>query len=70
MRRFLARDGSEWEAAVGRESWGTFVLLFTGPTGPRKSLLASETQLEAQRELEEYSEDTLRERLARSEPWG
>jgi len=70
MRRFRTTDGSEWEAAIGRESWGTFVLLFTGRDGPRTSVLASETQLDAQREVEEMSEETLRERLARSEPWG
>jgi hypothetical protein len=69
MRRFPDRAGRTWEAAIGRESWGTFVLLFTGEDGPRKAVLGAETQLDAQRELDALSDGQLRERLEGSQPW-
>jgi hypothetical protein len=71
MRRFSDTDGQPWEAAVGRESWGTFVILFSAVAGgpPRKTMLGAESMLEAQQELDALSEADLQARLASSEPW-
>jgi hypothetical protein len=71
MRRFPDPDGQLWEATVGRESWGTFVILFTGPAdaGVRKAILGAESMLHAQQELDSLTEQELRERLAASQPW-
>lgn len=71
MRSF--RDESErlWDVAVGRESWGTFVLIFSERDGTevRKAPLGSETALDAQAELDALAEPELRARLATSQPW-
>ena len=70
MRRFTAADGP-YDVVIGHESWGTFVLLFTPPHGgdTRKSVLAAETALAAETELDAMSDDELRARLAESSPW-
>lgn len=72
MRSFEDADGNIWDVSLGRESWGTLVLIFAQRHGDevRKTMLASETALEAQAELETLAEEELRERLARSQPWG
>jgi hypothetical protein len=72
MRRFVDEKGTAWDAAIGRESWGTFVILFTPADGdpPRTAPLGSENMLEAQRELDGLSETELCARLATSQPWG
>ena len=71
MRRFSAKDGALWDAVIGHESWGTFVVLFTpvadGDT--RKITLSEETALAAETELGAKSEDELRLLLAESSPW-
>jgi hypothetical protein len=56
---------------VGRESWGTLVLLFTPLAGGdvRKSVLAAETPLAAETELGAMTDDQLRVRLDSSSPW-
>lgn len=71
MRRFQAADGALWDALVGHESWGTFVVLFTPVAGgpARKSVLAQESAIEAETELGEKSDDDLRTMLADSSPW-
>ena len=71
MRRFLADDGALWDAVIGHESWGTFVVLFTPVAGgdTRKITLAEETALAAETELGAKSEDELRLLLAESSPW-
>ena len=71
MRRFQANDGALWDAVVGHESWGTFVVLFSPVAGgaARKSILAQESALDAETELGEKSEDDLRVLLADSSPW-
>ncbi len=72
MRSFEDAEGNIWDASLGRESWGTLVLLFARRQGDevRKTILVSETALEAQAELDNLTEVELRERLARSQPWG
>ncbi len=71
MRRFPARDGRLWDAIVGHESWGTFVVLFSPVAGgaPRKTILAGETSLAAETELDAKTDDDLRALPAESGPW-
>lgn len=71
MRRFAAKNGALWDAVVGHESWGTFVVLFTPVTGgdARKIVLAEESALAAETELGEKSDEDLRALLERSNPW-
>ena len=75
MRRFTAggRPSEErlWEVVIGRESWGTLVLLFSPVSGGhvRKSVLVAETMLDAEAELGAMTDSELRERLASSSPW-
>lgn len=71
MRRFPAGDGALWDATVGHESWGTFVVLFSPVAGgpPRKRVLAGETALAAETELDAKTDEDLRILLAESSPW-
>lgn len=71
MRRFIANDGAFWDAVIGHESWGTFVVLFTPVAGgdARKVVLAEESALAAENELGEKTEDDLRIMLEHSSPW-
>ena len=71
MRRFVTKDGALWDAVVGRESWGIFVVLFTPVAGgdARKVVLAEETALAAETELGEKTDDDLRALLDQSNPW-
>jgi hypothetical protein len=71
MRRFTANDGAVWDAIVGHESWGTFVVLFTPVAGGavRKSVLAEETAIAAETELDAKSDENLRVLLDESSPW-
>jgi hypothetical protein len=72
MRRFVDPAGEAWDAAIGRESWGTFVILFSRGSGGevRTVTLGAETMLDAQQELDSLDEEQLRERLAAAQPWG
>lgn len=71
MRSFSDEAGRDWDAAVGRESWGSVVLLLAprAEGGVRVAPLASETVRDAERELAAMSEQMLREQLAASRPW-
>ena len=71
MRRFSTNDGALWDAAIGHESWGTFVVLFTPVSGggARKFTLSEETALAAETELGARSDAELRDLLADSSPW-
>jgi hypothetical protein len=71
MRRFHADNGALWDAVIGHESWGTFVVLFTPVAGgaARKTVLAQESAMDAETELGEKSDDDLRTMLADSSPW-
>ena len=72
MRSFDDRDGKVWEVSIGRESWGTIVLLFIprGKGEVRKHMLAVESVLEGEQQLDAASDAELREHLAASQPWG
>jgi hypothetical protein len=71
MRRFTSPDGASWDAVIGHESWGTFVVLFTPVEGGsvRKAVLSSETAMGAEVELDALGDDKLRELLVNSNPW-
>jgi hypothetical protein len=71
MRRFTANNGALWDAVIGHESWGTFVVLFTpvGGGDVRKTTLAEETALAAETELGTKSDADLRALLEDSSPW-
>ena len=71
MRRFSASDGALWDAVIGHESWGTFVMLFTPVAGgdARKVTMLEETALSAETELDAKSDDELRALLSESGPW-
>jgi len=72
MRRLTDASGTEWDVTIGRESWGTLVLLFVPRVGggPRQSVMAAETQLAAEQRLQEMSETELESRLEDAKPWG
>jgi hypothetical protein len=72
MRDFLDALGSRWDVTVGRESYGTFVLLFARRDAPevRRLVLAPETVADAERELEALTDEEMQARLAQAEPWG
>lgn len=71
MRSFTDVGGARWQVVLGKESWGTLVLLFSPLAGgdTRTSILAAETSFEANAELDALSDDDLRDRLRTSRPW-
>jgi hypothetical protein len=71
MRRFTAIDGAVWDAVLGHESWGTFVVLFTPVKGGsvRKAVLSAETAIAAEVELDGFADEELREMLVHASPW-
>jgi hypothetical protein len=73
MRRFVDHHGKEWDAVVGRGSWGVYVLLFvpTGAAGSvREAALLASSFDEAMLELDGLDDGALVELLARSTPKG
>ena len=66
MREIIDAAGGRWDVAVGRASWGTQVLLFASRHGgeTRSLVLAAETPMAAERELDALTDAELRERLA------
>lgn len=71
MRSFVDARGVRWQVTVGKESWGTLVLVFSpdGPGDARTSILHAETTYDANVELDALTDDDLRARLAESRPW-
>ena len=71
MRRFTDEQGREWDATVGRESYGMQVFLFIPQdgSGVRKALMTSDTWLEGERELDTMDQAALQERLGVSVAW-
>ena len=72
MRTFRDARGAEWQVTIGKESWGTLVLLFSpaGAGDARTSILHAETMFDANIELDALTDDDLRARLTDSRPWG
>lgn len=71
MRGFSDASGQRWQVTLGKESWGTLVLLFAPDAGgdTRTSILHAETMFAANAELDALTDDELRERLRDSRPW-
>jgi hypothetical protein len=71
MRAFVDGQGQRWQVVLGKESWGTLVLLFSPDAGgeSRTSVLSSETMRAASTELDAMTDDELRARLLDSRPW-
>jgi hypothetical protein len=71
VRTFADDAGSDWQVTLGKESWGTLVLLFTPVAGgdARTSVLTAETMFDASVEFDALSDDALRARLRESRPW-
>ena len=71
MRVFTDDDGRRWQVMIGKESWGTLVLLFSPADGgeARTSILSAETQLTANAELDAMTDGGLRDRLRGSRSW-
>jgi hypothetical protein len=71
MRAFIDERGQRWQVVLGKESWGTMVLLFSPDAGgdTRTSILSSETMRDAGAELDAMTDDDLRARLRESRPW-
>jgi len=70
MKVFRDREGREWEAFVGRESWGAVVALFSkrmGSEPPRQVLLQATSPEEGSRLLREMDEEELIALLERAE---
>ncbi len=71
MRRFVDQQGREWDAVVGRGSWGAYLLIFapTGVTGPiREAPLTATSFDDALLELDALDDDALESLLDRSTP--
>lgn len=70
MRVFENARTEEWEAVVGRESWGAFFLIFL-PRGrkesPRQALLDAGSMEDAMKALATMTDQELRNALERSE---
>jgi hypothetical protein len=71
VRSFTDDAGNRWQVMIGKESWGTLVLLFSPESGSetRKSVLQSETMFDASAELDALTDEALRARLRDSDPW-
>ena len=71
MRSFADAQGDRWQVTIGKESWGTLVLVFSpmGHGAARTSIMQAETLFDANVELDALSDDDLRNRLADSRPW-
>lgn len=71
MRRFQDTDGLEWTVALSAGSYGSVTLMFaaTADTAIYWLALEAATAAEAQELLDGFSDDDLRQRLARAERW-
>jgi hypothetical protein len=70
MRRFRDRDGTDWDAVLGRESWGTVLVLFVpvvaGAAPVRQAPLSGSAYDTAVQELDGLDDAGLQELLDRS----
>ncbi|HEX9626213.1 MAG TPA: hypothetical protein VGA00_04685 [Acidiferrobacterales bacterium] len=71
MRTIQDAEGRIWDIAVGKESYGVRVLIFSvrGVRDIRKHAMAAGSTLAATQELESLSDAELRVLLGRAEPW-
>jgi len=69
MRRFRDGSGRDWEAVVGRESWGAFFAIFVPAAGPdpvRQTQLDAGSWAEAEQMIDTFAEPELHELLGRA----
>lgn len=71
MRRFHDEAGAEWTVAISAGSYGAMTLMFAaaGDSAVAWLALEAENAAEAQQMLAGFSDEQLRERLARSQWW-
>lgn len=71
MRYFHDPHGKEWFVAVGKESYGTMVLIFAKSHADevRKFYFEAAGRLQAEKELAEFSDSELCQALSESQPW-
>ncbi len=71
MRSFTDSSGQAWQAALGHESHGTMVIIFSrlGSFDVFKSGLNAGNRLDAENEIAALSEQDLCTRLQTAEPW-
>ena len=71
MRTFTDKQGHLWDVAIGKESYGTFLLIFSQRDHReiRKMQLSCSTPLDAADELTSLTLDDLLTNLAASESW-
>ncbi|HUG38955.1 MAG TPA: hypothetical protein VMM12_00635 [Longimicrobiales bacterium] len=72
MRRYTDRDGRPWDVVIGRESFGALLALFVPAAGnagaPRQAMLAAESHVDADAELDGMEPAALDALFERSEP--
>lgn len=71
MRIFTDSQGHEWEAAASFGSYGAVQLIFSRRNGNelRSCNMQAETLHAAERELADWSDSVLRDRLTGAEAW-
>ena len=71
MRSFSDNDGQVWQAALGHESHGSMVIIFSrlGSFDVFKNGLSANNRLDAENEIAALSETELCSRLKAAEPW-
>lgn len=71
MRHYVDECGRGWTVLVGRESYGMQVLLFFPDGGGEvlKALMAADTRLGGQQELDGMNDDDLAVALESAVPW-
>lgn len=71
MRSFSDTNGLVWQAAVGHESHGSMVILFSRLDSFEvlKSTLESNNRLDAENEIADLSVTELCSRLRTAQPW-
>lgn len=71
LRTIQDHDGKVWDVALGKESYGVRVLLFSSRHAAevRKCVMEASTQLDALEELVKLTDEELRARLRASEVW-
>lgn len=72
MRRFTDAQGRAWDVVIGRESFGALLALFVpaagNPEAPRQAVLAAESHMQAEQELDALGAGDLGRLFHRSTP--
>ena len=71
MRSLTDECGVRWDVAVGKESYGNLVLLFSRADSDMvlRATIAAASRLEAERTLRNANLDELRRLLSDASPW-